>query len=139
MLETQIKTRQYKNIAVAIVKNEEGKVLVTKPINDDDLFDADICWGFPSRLIIPGVSYTEIFAPEVLSRTGFVVEAISLITSEKVHRKGLHLEYVACRIVCRDVSHKKEKEPCYKWISPSKIKEHISGRIHDDILSFLGV
>jgi len=135
MLDTQQKTNQFKNIAVAIVKDDNGKVLLVKTPVDLEV-DEDEAWGFPSNIIVPGATYTETFASDVLENTGCIVEATALISSEKVHSLGLHFEYVECKIVCIDSSYKRKSSRYHKWVQSSKLKDHFIGNFNEDLDEF---
>ena len=140
MLDTQQKIKQFKNIAVAIVRNEDGKILLIKPQNSET---SDIIkWEFPSNVIIPGATYTETFASDVLEKTGCIVEATSLISSEKIFSIGHHYEYVECKIVCKDKTFKKrfnDNNGDFIWIHPEKIKSYFRKRINKDLGQFFGL
>jgi ADP-ribose pyrophosphatase YjhB (NUDIX family) len=139
MIETQQKIKQqYKNVAVAIITDEEGKVLLMKPQNGEVQSSED-SWDFPSNVIIPGATYTETFVSEILQETGCIVEAVALVSSEKKHSIAHHYEYVACKVVCRDNSYRKKRMENHKWVHPSRIKVHYKKRINRDITQFLGI
>jgi hypothetical protein len=143
-MDTQQKVKQYKNVAVALVKDEEGNVLLTKPLNSSKPSKAELAleenWEFPTNEIIPGATYTETFVSEILEKTGCIIEALSLIASEKHHSQALHFEYVECKVVCRDSSVKiKRVSPNHRWVHPSKVKTFHKKKINRDILVYLGL
>lgn len=139
MLESNQKVKQIKNVAVAVVQDEEGRILLVKDPIDQDLDYKDSDWMFPASTLIPGATYTETFASHVLESTGCIIEATSLVASEKRDAKGLHLEYVSCKIVCREKDIRVTKNSSFLWVHPSKIKSHLPKKIHKDLLDFLGV
>ncbi len=137
-METQQKIKQIRNVAVALVRDEEGNVLLTKP-SDFIKSASNDSWVFPASDIIPGATYTETFVSEILEKTGCVVEAVSLVASERYHTQGLQFEYVECKIVCRDRGAKiKATSTTFKWVHPHKIKTFYKKKIHRDILDFFG-
>ena len=142
MNSTQQKTKQLKNVAVAIVRDDDGRILLVKPNKSQALqsisSDAE-AWEFPANDIIPGATYTETFVSEVLEITGYIIEAVSLVSSEKKISAGFHYEYVECKIVCRDESVKSISRTTHKWIEPHKVRGHFKRRINKDIVSFLTV
>lgn len=139
MTGTQQKIKQqYKNVAVAIITDEEGKVLLIKP-QDEEVRKPEVSWEFPSNVIIPGATYTETFVSEVLQETGCIVEAVSLISSVKKHSIAHHYEYISCKVVCRDNSYRKKRIENHKWVRPINIKIFFKKRINRDIRLFLGL
>lgn len=139
MSNTQQKTKQYKSVAVAIITDEDGKVLLIRPEEEDSVQEKRDQWDFPSNVIVPGATYTETFVSEILEETGCIVEAVSLVSSEKKISIGYHYEYVACKVVCRDNSYRKKRDERHQWVHPKKVKESVKRRINRDIIQFLGV
>ena len=70
MIDTRQKTKQYKNVAVAIIRDEEGNVLLVKPSETQLRLRSNSDWEFPANLIVPGATYTETFVADVLQVTG---------------------------------------------------------------------
>ncbi len=143
-MDTQQKVKQYKNVAVALVRDEDGNILLTKPLNltkpAKTQISTDDHWEFPTNEIIPGATYTETFVSEVLEKTGCIIEAMSLIASEKQHTQAIQFEYVECKVVCRDSSVKMKKtSTTHKWVHPTKIKTLYKKKIHRDLIEFLGL
>lgn len=138
MSNTQQKTKQYKSVAVAIITDEDGKVLLMKPEEESSVKEREE-WDFPSNVIVPGATYTETFVSEILEETGCIVEAVSLVSSEKKLSQGYHYEYVACKVVCRDNSYRRKKIERHQWVVPKKVKDTVRRRINRDIIQFLGV
>lgn len=138
MSNTQQKTKQFKNVAVAIITDEGGRVLLVKP-RDEEQDEVREEWDFPSNDIVPGATYTETFVSDILEETGCIVEAVSLVSSEKKLSIGYHYEYVACKVVCRDNSYKSSKSERHVWISPKKMRTVIRRRINRDIVQHLGL
>lgn len=137
-MSTQQQTKQIKNVAVALVRDEEGNVLLTKPSPTKKA--AKESWDFPASDIIPGATYTETFVSEILEKTGCIIEAVSLVSSEKYQNKGLHLEFVECKVVTRDAAVKiKRTSTTHLWVHPTKVKTHYKKKINSDILDFLGI
>ena len=139
MLETQQKTKQYKNVAVAIIRDEDGKVLLIKPSESTDNGRNNSDWEFPANVIVPGATYTETFVAEILEVSGCIVEAVSLVSSEKFHTAALHFEYVECKVVCRDSKFKPNGSGNHKWVHPTKVRTVLKRRLNKDITSFLGI
>lgn len=139
MLDTRQKTNQLKNVAVAIIRDEEGNVLLVKPSEPQDNGRDHTEWDFPANVIIPGATYTETFVAEVLEISGCIVEAVSLVSSEKLQTISCHYEYVECKVVCRDNKFKKKNNGEYRWVPPSKVRNMIKKRLNRDISSFLGI
>jgi hypothetical protein len=137
MIDTQQKTKQYKNVAVAIIRNEEGQILLVKASNSGEGPRSNGDWEFPSNVIVPGATYTETFVADVLETTGCIVEAVSLVSSEKHHSVCIHLEYVECKVVCRDVKFSRRNNGDYKWVHPGRVRSALKRRLNRDITSFL--
>ncbi|MBN1462409.1 MAG: hypothetical protein JW922_01860 [Paludibacteraceae bacterium] len=153
MLDTRQKTKLCKNVAIALVKDEDGRVLLVKPSENPELTEIYEStpanssvrtspvktkkeeWDFPSNMVEPGASYTETFSTNLLEATGCIVEAISLVSSEK-HSSGLiHYEYVECKIVCRDKPIK-GKAATYKWVHPSRLRNYFKQKLNRDLAEF---
>jgi hypothetical protein len=139
MIDTQQKTKQYKNVAVAIIRDEEGNVLLVKPSQTQLRLRSNSDWEFPANIIVPGATYTETFVADVLEVTGCIVEAVSLVSSEKQHTLAMHYEYVECKVVCRDSDARGTAGDGHKWVHPSKVRTMLRRRINRDISRFLGI
>ena len=137
MIETKQKTKQIKSVAVGLVKDEEGNVLLIRPDKSEVEMRNSGDWVFPANIIVPGATYTETFISDVLETTGCVVEAVSLVSSEKRISIGYHYEYVECKVVCRDASHKCNGD--HKWVPPSSFRNYFKKKINRDICTFLGI
>jgi ADP-ribose pyrophosphatase YjhB (NUDIX family) len=138
MSNTQQKTKQMKNVAVAIITDETGRVLLIDSRKEEPE-DSREEWDFPSNVIVPGATYTETFVSDILEETGCIIEAVSLVSSERKQSIGHHYEYVACKVVCRDNSYKRKKIEKHLWVSPKKVKRVIRRRINRDIVQHLGL
>lgn len=139
MIDTKQKTKQYTNVAVAIIRDEGGNILLIKPSDSQLKISSNSDWEFPANVIVPGATYTETFVADILEVTGCIVEAVSLVSSEKRHTLALHYEYVECKVVCRDGEFKNSRDAEYKWTHPSKIRTLLKRRFNRDISSFLGI
>jgi len=139
MIDTQQKTKQYKNVAVAIIRDEGGNILLVKPSTPQMRGRSVGDWEFPANVIVPGATYTETFVADVLEATGCIVEAVSLVSSEKYHTLALHFEYVECKVVCRDSKFKQSDSDVHLWVHPGKLRTILKKRINRDISSFLGI
>jgi len=139
MIDTKQKVKQYKNVAVAIIRDEEGNVLLVKPSETQLRLRSNSDWEFPANLIVPGATYTETFVADVLEVTGCIVEAVSLVSSEKKHTVAMHYEYVECKVVCRDGRFSGTSRSGHKWVHPSKVRAMLRRRINRDISRFLGI
>jgi len=139
MIDTQQKTKQYKNVAVAIIRDDEGNVLLVKPSETQLRLRSNSDWEFPANVIVPGATYTETFVADVLQVTGCIVEAVSLVSSEKQHTLAMHYEYVECKVVCRDVRFSGTSRSGHRWVHPSKVRAMLRRRINRDISRFLGI
>jgi hypothetical protein len=150
MLDTQQKTKQCKNVAVALVKDEDGKVLLIKPAESLEYTEspeefeetrklADLSeWHFPLSTIVPGATYTEIFSSNLLEITGCIVEAVSLVSSEKHSSGMLQMEYVECKVVCKEKPLRKSPKT-YKWVHPTRLKTYFKKRFNRDLTEFFRV
>jgi len=139
MIDTKQKVKQIKNVAVAIIKDEEGNVLLIKPDKSEVELRNSGSWVFPANVIVPGATYTETFTSDVLETTGCVVEAVSLVSSEKKVSIGYHYEYVECKVVCRETGYKENGNGDHKWVPPSRFRTYFKKRINRDISQFLGI
>jgi ADP-ribose pyrophosphatase YjhB (NUDIX family) len=138
MSNTSQKTKQIKNVAVAIVRNEDGQVLLIKPDKSTSKLRGSSSWDFPANEITPGATYTETFVSNVLETTGCIIEAVSLVSSEKKISAGYHYEYVECKVVCKDDING-DGNGDHKWVKPSSFKKYFKKRINNDIIEFLGL
>lgn len=137
-MEVEQKVNQIKNVAVAIIKNENGEVLLVQPSSEKMSIAEDYnSWEFPSNTIIPGATYNETFATEVLEHTGCIVEARSLISSQKLEKIGIHYEYVECKIITKEKRSKTSvSTTTYKWIHPSSLSKTFFKKFNKDIIEF---
>lgn len=137
---TQSKVNQLKSVAVAIVRNEEGEILLIEPHTQKmSLAVKDLSWELPASEVIPGSSYTESFASFVLEKSGYIVEATGLISSEKAIKSGIQYEYVECKIVHRDILTIKQCSRKHKWVHPAKLKKHFFGKVNKDLKDFFEI
>ena len=139
MSNTSQKTKQIKNVAVAIVRDEDGQVLLIKPDKSASKIRGNSTWDFPANEITPGATYTETFVSEVLETTGCIIEAVSLVSSEKKISAGYHYEYVECKVVCKDDHNGNGSSGEHKWVKPSSFRKYFKKRINNDIIEFLGL
>ena len=139
MIDTKQKVKQIKNVAVAIIKDEEGNVLLIRPDKSEVELRNSGSWVFPANIIVPGATYTETFTSDVLETTGCVVEAVSLVSSVKKISIGYHYEYVECKIVHRDNGYKNNGNGDHKWVPPSRFRTYFKKKINRDISTFLGI
>lgn len=137
MANTKQKTN-IKNVAVAIVRDEDGQVLLIKPDKPTSKLRGNSTWDFPANEITPGATYTETFVSNVLETTGCIVEAVSLVSSEKKASAGLHYEYVECKVVCRDEKNGSSNGD-HKWVKPKSFRKYFKKKINSDITEFLGL
>ncbi len=119
--------------------DEEGRVLLIKPSESEIKLKSNSDWEFPSSVIVPGATYTETFVADVLEVTGCIVEAVSLVSSEKQHTMFLHYEYVECKVVYRERKIRNMKNGDYRWVHPSRVRNVLRRRLNRDISSFLGI
>lgn len=137
MSNTKQKTN-IKSVAVAIVRDEDGHVLLIKPDKSTSRLRGNCTWDFPANEITPGATYTETFVSNVLETTGCIIEAVSLVSSEKKISAGYHYEYVECKVVCRDDTNGNSNGD-HKWVKPTSFKKYFKKRINSDISDFLGL
>lgn len=132
----------YKNkVAVAIVKNTDGQVLIVKRKYEVDSIDGGrLSWTFPSDIVPEGEDFAEAAKKHTLEQTGYTVEVKSKISQRTYHPFKNYLEYFECEISSED-----KHDPIsagietHMWVSPGELNNYFTTNIDPGVVKFLGL
>jgi 8-oxo-dGTP diphosphatase len=134
--------KKVKNIAVAVVKNSDGKVLILKRRNEEKGVDGgQLSWVFPGGYIESFETPLEAAARETLVETGYTVTPVSKISERTHHVFGAHITYAECSLQNterRDIVEKDEVADV-AWVSPSELSKYFTSNIDLGVAKFLGL
>ena len=138
MENTEIK----KIIAVSIVKNSDGDVLIIKrKPREKDKGGPDVTWVFPGGVIEGNESELEAAVRETLHEIGYMVEAHDVISRRTFPNSNVFIHYVACGLISSNqgqiIEHDEVDE--VKWVQPANLKDHFTTDFDKVVAVYLGL
>jgi len=138
------KEKEIRNeIALGIVKNKEGKIIIINRLWKEKSADglAMLTYAFPGGNIDPGETPQESVAREVRSETGLKVKVLRKI-SERIHPQfAASIKYYECEMIpsaSRPIFDVHEVESV-KWVSPNEIRNYFTTDLDPKVAKFLGI
>lgn len=134
--------KKYKDIAVAVVKDSHGKVLIVKRKNKHESIDGShLSWTFPGKSFTTAESANGAVERFVLDETGYEIKAHGKISDRKYHPFGLHLVYLDAELKnqdqVREPVHQKVEEVA--WVNPGEITSYITTNLDHGLKEYLGI
>jgi len=135
------KTRN--TVAMAIIKNKTGKVLIVQRVHPEKGSDDSVLtWAFPGGRIEEGETPEDAAVREVEHEAGYIVIPIKLISERKHPQFDTYLYYVSCEL---DLT--KAPKPSFevheiettRWVDPQILKKFFTTDIDPGVMKFLGL
>jgi len=103
------------SVVAAIVKNEQGKLLITKRPDDTHLGGL---WEFPGGKVEDGESHAQALVREIKEETALHIIAGELFWQEVVDYgwKIVHLYFYHCRLLSEDQVVRRLEVADFKWL-----------------------
>ena len=128
-------------IALAIVKNKQGEVLLVKrKTPEKGLGKSSLAWVFPGGAIENSDTPEEAAVQETLEETGHYIQAVSLINKRKHPHHPVHVHYLECKLTTEattDLIDDHEIEQI-AWVKIHKLLDHMSD-LDKKVAKFLGI
>jgi 8-oxo-dGTP pyrophosphatase MutT (NUDIX family) len=134
--------KKIKNVAVAVVKDNSGKVLIIKRnANEVGIDGGYVSWVFPGGTVQASETPLQTAARETLEETGYSVVPVSKISERTHHVYGVHLTYAQCALEGKSPVDptEKEKVQAVAWVSPSELNKYFTTDIDLNVAKFLGL
>ena len=131
-----------KGIAVGIIKNPGGKVLIIERVRKETGTDGSkLTWVFPGGKLDGDENFEQAVVREVMMETGYNVKVIELI-SERTHPQfDVPIKYYACELVefrTRPIQEVHEVATL-KWVAPQDLKDYFTTDIEPKVAKYLGL
>ena len=140
--ESNMAVDNLRKIALAVVKNDDGEVLIVKRKNPDQISSVgDLSWAFPGGLISPDEDPHEVAIQETLEETGHYIEALSLISERKYPKNSVHLHYFECKLTTSATTQLIDEHEIeqFAWVKAKRLKDHFGTDIDRTVAKFLGL
>ncbi|RJR27147.1 NUDIX hydrolase [candidate division WWE3 bacterium] len=131
-----------KGIAVGVVKNPAGKVLIMDRIRKETGADGSkLTWVFPGGKLDGSETFEDAVVREILLETGFKVKVNKLI-SERVHPQfEVPIKYFACELAefrTRPIQEIHEVSTI-RWVDVSELRDYFTTDIDPNVAKFLKI
>jgi 8-oxo-dGTP diphosphatase len=120
-------------VSTAIIVHD-GRVLMARRRQQE----GKLLWAFPGGGIEAGESPEEAAVREVAEEVGLEVAAVQVL-GDRVHpQSGVHMTYVACRVVAGEASVVDEEELAeVVWLEHGQIPEYVPWGLFDKVQAYL--
>ena len=131
--------KDYKKIAVAIVKNPEGKYLIVKRKNKRESIDGSVLeWAFPGTAVVEDSSDETVLKDFVLKESGYNIKPSNQISSRKYHPFGLSLTYYEFELDNGEEGEKeRDKILEHAWVYPDEFDNYFSTNLDSGLRDFI--
>ena len=131
-----------KGIAVGIIKNPGGKVLIIERVRKETGTDGTkLTWVFPGGKLDGDENFEQAVVREVRMETGYHVKVNELI-SERTHPQfEVPIKYYACDLVNFKTEPIQEvhEVSTLKWVEPSDLRDYFTTDIDPKVAKYLGL
>jgi ADP-ribose pyrophosphatase YjhB (NUDIX family) len=133
--------RKYKKVAVAIVKNPQGKYLIVKRRDKKESVDGSVLeWAFPGTECDSDEVSREELARFVMSETGYLIKPDKKISERKYHPFGYELSYFESELLGTDKeAFELDKLDGFAWVDKSEFSKYFSTNIDIGLRKFLSL
>ena len=134
-------TNKRKRIALGILKDPKGRVLVIKRTNPEKAQNGQsLTWVFPGGEVDNGDAKGEIIK-EFKEETGYQVEVADKISERDYQRPFVHLEYFICNLTKFGgaIVENTEEVDRIKWLEPGLLKKFFTTDIDPKVMQYLGI
>lgn len=130
-------------IAVAIVQNVSGKVLIIKRAVEENTKsgDSSLTWVFPGGKREHGETFEQAVVREVSQETGYNVKVKKLISERDHPDISVKVKYFLCEFVIgkiRPIEDVHEVDTL-KWIEPNELYDYFTTNLDPKVAKFLKV
>lgn len=113
-------------ISLAIVKNDDGEVLIVKRKNPEEgSSGVKLQWAFPGGVVEDFETPEETAAQETLEETGHYVEAVSLINKRNHPEFPVDISYYECKLTTDATTQYIDDHEIVQitWVKPPRLKK----------------
>ena len=126
-------------VAVALVKNNDGEVLIVKnrqkEVGKDE---AQLIWQFPGGKIKQEETPEETVKRETLDQTGYQIIPKDIIDERKHPEFSVYIYYVASDIEGQEPQERKETTTdIAKWVRVQELENYFNSSIEDKVKEYL--
>lgn len=129
-------------VAVAIIKNKTGKVLIVQRVHPERGNDETrLEWAFPGGRIEEEETPEEAAAREVCDETGYYVNPVKIISQRKHPQFDTNIRYIACDLntAKMGVAVEVHEIESFKWVEPSELDQYFKTNLDSDVAKYLGL
>ena len=129
-------------IAVAVVKNTQGEVLLVKRKHPEKgLNESSLTWVFPGGKVENSDTPEETAIQEALEETGHYIEVISLINKRKHPQYPVHIHYFECKLTTDATTQLIDDHEIEQiaWVKVHKVLNHLNSSLDKKVAKFLGI
>lgn len=131
-----------KGIAVGIIKNPGGKVLIIERVRKETGSDGSkLTWVFPGGKLDEDENFEQAVVREVLLETGYNV-AVKELISERTHPQfQVPIKYYACELATFKTKPIQEvhEVATLKWVLPEELKDYFTTDLETHVAKYLGI
>lgn len=128
-------------IALGIIRNEQGKVLIIQRIKEEKGEGQSVLsWAFPGGKVEENETVEEAVVREVLEETGYVVNTVHTISKRQHPEFPVFVFYIECEVEQEpptDFSSDEINE--VKWVTPKKLEEYFTSDLDTNVAEFFGL
>lgn len=130
-----------KNIALGILKDPKGRVLIIKRTNTEKAQEGqELTWAFPGGKVEYGDAKAEV-KKEFREETGYDVEVGEKISERNYEKPFVHLEYFTCTQLKPGgaIIENTEEVDRIKWVEPNQLENFFTTDIDPRVAEYLGI
>jgi ADP-ribose pyrophosphatase YjhB (NUDIX family) len=130
------------DIALAVVKNSDGEVLIIKRKNPETGSDgSSLAWAFPGGLVEKYSTHKEAVEESVLGETGHYISVGELINKRKHPQFPAKVHYYSCKLTTDATTQFIEEDEVEQisWVSPTTLGDYFETDFDKKVQKFLGL
>jgi ADP-ribose pyrophosphatase YjhB (NUDIX family) len=134
-------TEKVLKVALALVKNSEGDILIVKRAKPEKgTGDSVLLWAFPGGDVASYATHEEALEEAVLGETGHSVSVGDLVNKRKHPQFPADVHYYACELATTETTQLIEDEEIEQisWVSPKELVTYFTSDFDKKVAKFLG-
>jgi mutator protein MutT len=134
-------TKTRKNIALGILRNSKGRVLIIKrTYSEVAQHNQELTWAFPGGKVENGGAKAEV-KKEFKEETGYEVEVGDKISERDYEKPHVHLEYYICTQIkpTSSIIENTEEVDRIKWVEPAHLENFFTTDVDPKVAEYLGI
>jgi hypothetical protein len=133
--------KKYTKVAVAVIKNPQGKYLIVKRKNKRESVDGSVLeWAFPGTECVDGDRLKEELTSFVLDETGYLIEPDKKISQRNYHPFGYELSYYESELIEDGKEGATlDKLDGFAWVGKDELTKYFSTNIDSGLREFLAL